>query len=161
MKTKQFKILGLIILITLVLLISGLVSLVCILASESKEPEKQPQTRVVQIDSTRRKLGKFEITYYCSCAKCCGTWGTDRPEVNGKDIVFTSTGAVAKEGITVAVDPEVIPYGTYIYIEGLGYRVAQDCGGAIKGNRIDVYMNDHQRALEAGRHSADVYVLVE
>ena len=88
MKTKPFKILGLIILITLVLLISGLVSLVCLLAAESGESEEQPQTRVVQIDSTRRKLGEFEITYYCSCAKCCGTWGTDRPEVNGKDIVF-------------------------------------------------------------------------
>lgn len=161
MKTKQFKILSFVILITLALLLSGLVSLVYLLASEPREPEKQVQTRVVQINSTRQKLGEFEITYYCSCSKCCGTWGTDRPKVNGKDIVFTSTGAVAREGVTVAVDPNKIPYGTYIYIEGLGYRVAQDCGGAIKGNRIDVYMTDHQRALEAGRHFADVYLLVE
>ena len=161
MKTTQFKTLSVMILITLALLLSGLVSLVCILASESGEPEAQPQTRVVQIDSTRRKLGNFEVTYYCSCEKCCGSWGANRPQVNGKKIVYTANGAVAREGITVAVDPEVIPYGTYLYIEGLGYRVAQDCGGAIKGNRIDIYMNDHQRALEAGRHSADVYILLE
>lgn len=161
MKTKQFKILSYIILITLALWLSGLVTLVCLFAIESREPVEQPQTRVVQIDSTRRKLGTFEVTYYCSCEKCCGSWGANRPEVNGKKIVYTANGAVAREGITVAVDPEVIPYGTYLYIEGLGYRVAQDCGGAIKGNRIDIYMNDHQRALEAGRHSADVYILLE
>lgn len=160
MKTKRFEFLAIIICIALVLLITGLVTTICILSVEaSAEPE--PEVRTVEVDSSRRKLGNFEVTYYCSCEKCCGSWGTDRPKVNGNDIVFTSTGAVAKEGVTVAVDPNKIPYGTYIYIEGLGYRVAQDCGGAIKGNRIDVYMNDHQRALEAGRHSADVYVLVE
>ena len=160
MKTKRFEFLAVTICITLALLITGLVTTICILSVESSA-EPEPEVRTVEVDSSRRKLGNFEITYYCSCEKCCGSWGANRPQVNGKKIVYTANGAVAREGITVAVDPEKIPYGTYLYIEGLGYRVAQDCGGAIKGNRIDVYMNDHQRALEAGRHSADVYVLLE
>ena len=48
------------------------------------------------------------------------------------------------------MDPRVIPYGTKMYIEDVGVGIATDCGGAIKGNRIDVYIPDHQRAREYG-----------
>jgi 3D (Asp-Asp-Asp) domain-containing protein len=81
--------------------------------------------------------------------------------IDGNEIVFTATGAVAQEGVTVAVDPTKIPYGSVLYIEGIGYRIAQDCGGAIKNNKIDVYVDSHEKALDNGMHSAQVYLMNE
>lgn len=52
---------------------------------------------------------------------------------------LTSTGKVPKVG-TIAVDPYVIPYGTRLHIPGYGSGVAEDCGGAIVGNKIDLFM---------------------
>lgn len=72
---------------------------------------------------------EFKITHYTK----------DEPGMNGKGI--TSTGTKVKAGRTIAVDPKVIPYGTRVYIEGIGYRVAEDCGGAVKGNHVDVYVD--------------------
>lgn len=82
--------------------------------------------------------GEFTITYYC---------GEDYPHVCASGNGVTSSGAKAFDGVTVAADPNVIPEGTYIYIEGIGMRVVQDIGGAIKGNRIDVYVDTHEEAL--------------
>lgn len=69
--------------------------------------------------------------------------------MNGKGI--TATGTTAKEGRTIAVDPKVIPYGTKVYIDGWGYRIAEDCGGGIKGNHIDIYVDSASHIPAAGR----------
>ena len=90
----------------------------------------------------------YTITAYCACVKCCG-----------KTDGITATGTKATEGRTIAVDPNKIPYGTEVNIEGVGVRVAEDCGGAIKGNRIDIYFNDHQSALNFGRQTKEVTIL--
>ena len=56
---------------------------------------------------------------------------------------ITSTGTKPTEGRTIAVDPRIIPYGTKVYIPQFDrVFIAEDCGSAIKGNRIDVYMED-------------------
>lgn len=90
-------------------------------------------------------LGEYKLTAYCPCEYCSEGWGNS-----------TSTGAIATQGRTIAVDPKVIPYGTKIVIDGHTY-IAEDCGGAIKGNRIDVYFDNHQEALEFGVQHKEIF----
>ena len=78
---------------------------------------------------------------------------------NDGDSTYTATGTIATPGRTVAVDPDIIPYGTTIEIEGVGVRIAEDCGGAIKGNRIDLLFDTHEEALEWGMQTRQVTIL--
>lgn len=87
--------------------------------------EKDQLQKQVDELSKWKSLGQFTITYYWPGEDCYGK--------------LTSTGAIAKEGKTIAVDPSIIPYGSIIKINGNEY-IAQDCGGAIKGNKIDVFV---------------------
>ena len=113
------------------------------------ETDKEVDAQVVKPVN----LGEFKLTAYCSCAKCCGKWAYNRP--NG--IVYGAIGEELKEGYSIAVDPNVIPYNSEVIINGKTYE-AQDCGGAIKGNRIDVYFEDHNEALEFGVQYSEVFV---
>ena len=127
---------------------------------EIPEIEETPEIvpTEAETEAERVHLGNFKLTAYCSCEKCCGVWATRRPkDENGNDIIYTSTGAVATAGRTIAVDPSVIPYGTEVEINGKTY-IAEDCGGAIKQNRIDVYFDNHAEALIFGVQYADVYL---
>ena len=60
---------------------------------------------------------------------------------------------------TVAIDPSVIPLGSKVYVEGYGYAIASDTGGAIKGNKIDVYMNSNEECFAFGRRTVTVNVI--
>lgn len=103
-------------------------------------------------------LGEFKLTAYCSCSECCDEWANNRPvDEYGNEVVIGGSGEVLKAGYSVAVDTSVIPYGTVLLINGQEYE-AMDCGGAIKGNRIDVYFSDHSDALEFGVQYADVII---
>lgn len=92
-------------------------------------------------------IGEFEVTYYCSCEKCCG-----------KTDGITYTGTKATEGRTIAVDPNIIPLGSMVVIDGQTY-IAEDIGGAIQDLKIDVFVSDHERALNLGRTTKEVYLL--
>ena len=76
----------------------------------------------------------------------------------GSGTGLTSTGVVPYHGV-VAVDPDVIPYGTRMYIPGYGFAVAADCGGAINGNTIALYMEDYGDAISWGRRDVTIYFL--
>lgn len=73
---------------------------------------------------------------------------------------ITASGARVQEGRTIAVDPAVIPIGWWVYIEGIGFRRAEDKGSAVKGNKIDVYFDSTKIATKFGRKKGiTVYVL--
>lgn len=78
---------------------------------------------------------------------------------NDGDSVYTATGTIATVGRTIAVDPNFIPYGTQVEIEGIGVRIAEDTGGAIKGDRIDLLFETHQEALNWGRQTKKVTIM--
>ena len=66
---------------------------------------------------------------------------------------LTSTGVTAVEGKTIAVDPSIIPYGSIVLINGKEY-VAQDCGGAIKGNKIDIFVDSPKMQ----KYTVEIYI---
>ena len=98
-------------------------------------------TRVAQTASTsssKSSVQIYKVTAYCPCSKCCGKYA------NG----ITERGTYAQAGKTIATDKR-FAFGTKLKINGKVYTV-EDRGGAIKGNRIDVYMNTHAEALAWG-----------
>lgn len=110
-------------------------------------------------DFTARKAIKMVATAYEAGPRSTGK----RPGDKGYGI--TASGARAKRG-TVAVDPRVIPLGTKLYVKSLtpgvpdyGFAIAQDTGGAIKGNKIDLFMDTVWECLQFGRRPVMVYIL--
>jgi len=73
---------------------------------------------------------------------------------------ITASGIPARRGL-VAVDPRVIPLGTRLYIMGYGPALAADTGGAIRGTKIDLCVEDYNEAMRFGRRTVEVYVLAE
>jgi uncharacterized protein YabE (DUF348 family) len=81
-----------------------------------------------------------------------------------ENVEYTATGTVAKRSSsenysTIAVDPRVIPLGTKVYVEGYGFAIAEDTGGAIKGNKIDVFFNTYSEVYKWGVKNVEVYIL--
>lgn len=88
----------------------------------------------------------YKITAYCPCEQCSAQYGRQ-----------TSTGKIAKQGRTIAVDPDIIPYGTKVTIEGIGTFEAEDCGVGVKGNHIDVYFEKHEDVERFGKKIKKIY----
>lgn len=73
------------------------------------------------------------------------------------DPTTTASGSYPKAGRTIAVDPKVIPLGTQVWVEGHGWRVAEDTGGLIKGDRIDIMVDTYEEALEVTGEALVMY----
>ncbi|GAB6989483.1 3D domain-containing protein [Paenibacillus pini] len=87
----------------------------------------------------------FEITSYTNGRESTGKRKGD------KNYGITASGKHTKEGRTVSADIRVLPMGTVIYIDGVGKRVVEDTGSAIKGYKLDLFIEDLDKALEFGR----------
>lgn len=126
--------------------------------SESKETVKHTKKVKAKKKNTKKTnntetenenleyMGNYKITAYCACSACCG-------KSNG----ITASGTKATAGRTIAADTSVLPFGTQVVIDGHTYTV-EDRGGAISGNKIDVFFNSHSEALNFGVRYCDVYV---
>lgn len=94
----------------------------------------------------------FTVTHYCGCSKCCGTYSC-----GSESVAYGASGKRLEALVSVAVDPSVIPLGTVLHdAEGRLYR-AEDTGSGIKGNRIDLFVGDHQEALKMGVREMEMY----
>ena len=95
-------------------------------------------------------IGEYTLTFYCPCEKCCG-----------KSTGITASGTKATEGKTCAA--EGLPIGSVIYIEALGeFRVVEDrFGDPSKTGKIDIFVDDHDAALQLGVMKSQIYLVSE
>lgn len=118
---------------------------------------------IIELHSTEKapdgyvSLGKFKLTAYCPCEKCCGKWALNRPTDENGLVVITASGERAVQGVTVAADSELLAFGTALKINGNDYSV-QDRGSAIKKKHLDVYFESHEEALNFGVQYKTVYM---
>lgn len=113
--------------------------------AEEQEEEAAAGETVAEV-KTGSLIGNFKIYAYCPCTKCCGSGASG----------ITATGTEATEGRTIAVDPDIIPLGSKVVMDGHEYT-AEDTGGGIDGYTIDLFMNSHEEALQWGVQYRDIY----
>lgn len=108
-----------------------------------------PEPVMAHVESQQRIFaGEFAVYAYCA---------EQYPHICGGNPT-TKSGEPVTPGVTVAADPAVLPLGTRIYIDGIGERVVQDTGGAIRGHKIDLAVEGHQEAVAWGVQHKGVWV---
>lgn len=112
-----------------------------------EERALRKQAEAYEAVGAYRYIGECTVTAYCPCEQCCGQWADG----------LTATGIPAGPGI-VAVDPDIIPLGSTVIIDGHRY-LAADTGSSVKGQHIDICMTSHRDATEFGTQSAEVWVV--
>lgn len=128
-------------------------------AESGTEPSKTvtPMPAVtVEPDPDPVYLGKCKIMAYCACEICCGKWAKNRPD----GIVYGASGEELVAGVSCA---SPLPFGTVLEVEGVGTYIVQDRPPAwvvdkYGDNLVDIYLDDHQAALEFGIQYQDVYM---
>ena len=127
----------------------------CYLTEDEVQEDWENEKIEAALLNRSHKLTDVTVTHYCPCQKCCG-----KPEGHPA-YGITASGRQLVPGVSVGVDPSVIPLGSTVILDfgdgELQYCVADDTGSGIKGNHIDLAVADHQEALEMGVRTATVY----
>lgn len=97
-------------------------------------------------------MGDFKITYYCD---------SSYEHICGYGDYLTASGKETEVGWTAAADWDVLPNGSLVYIDGVGFREITDVGGAVNGKHIDVLVQEHSEALDLGIAQEDVWLLIK
>lgn len=98
-------------------------------------------------------------TGYCPCVHCCGIWSEQHPCRQGTGYVQrTSSGTIPTANRTIATDPDVIPEGSVVLLNGIEY-IAEDTGSGVEGAHIDIYFPTHEEALSWGCQTVEVIVV--
>ena len=108
---------------------------------------RQEQAEAYEALGAYRYIGRCAVTAYCPCVECCGRWADGT----------TATGLPAGTGI-VAVDPEIIPLGSTVVIDGLKY-LAADTGSGVEGLHVDICVASHEGTVAHGVQEADVWII--
>lgn len=121
-------------------------------AQETVNQQEKKLKELTDRGSNRKELGTFRVTAYCVCEECC-----EKPPSH-PEYGITASGIRVQEGVTIAADWSVIPKGSKVFIEGVGERIVHDKGGAIKGNRIDVFLSSHEETKKFGVKQLKVWL---
>lgn len=105
---------------------------------------RREQAEAYEAVGAYRYIGECTITAYCPCEQCCGRWAD-------------ASGLPAGPGI-VAVDPDVIPLGSTVIIDGMKY-LAADTGSGVEGLHIDIFLASHEETVAHGVRTAEVWVI--
>ena len=115
-------------------------------------PEVTPAGFYSSVENITTHSAVFKVTHYCGCRKCCGAYSG-----GSESVAYGASGKRLEAFVSVAVDPGVIPLGTVLHdAEGRLYR-AEDTGSGIKGNRIDLFVGDHQEAINVGVREMELF----
>jgi 3D (Asp-Asp-Asp) domain-containing protein len=117
----------------------------------SRTTVQPSEDKIVAVGTKSAEAHAAGVTSYSKCLTVSATAYTHTGN-------RTATGTIARVGV-IAVDPSVIPLGTKVYVEGYGFATAEDTGGAIKGNRIDIFLNSNSECINWGRRNVKVYIL--
>lgn len=119
-------------------------------AAPAVTPVSAPPEKTTTAVKPAATTNQFTVDATAFTANCPGCSGITKTGVNLK---------ANPDAKVIAVDPSVIPLGSKVYVEGYGYATAEDTGGAINGNRIDVFMPTQSGAVEWGRKQVKVTIL--
>lgn len=123
--------------------------------------QKNPIKKIIDIGTlgVLRPSRGGEVLYTEMMSFSSTAYSADRGDATDRTASGTKCRRDPNGYSTVAVDPRVIPLGTKLYIEGYGLAIAEDTGGAIKGNKIDVYFNTYGEMMNWGRKRVNVYIV--